>query len=69
MKQQYVFLSKQICLVSTQPTMFPMIEPDVVPPGDGSGGGTGPLADLQGKRVAWSTDVLKLKSFPVGKSR
>ena len=49
--------------------MFPMIEPDVVPPGDGSGGGTGPLADLQGKRVAWSTDVLKLKSFPVGKSR
>ena len=33
---------KQICLVSIQPTMFPMIEPDVVPPGDGSGGGTGP---------------------------
>ena len=49
--------------------MFPMIEPDVVPPGDGSGGGTGPFADLQGKRVAWSTDVLKLKSFPVNQDK
>ena len=48
--------------------MFPMIEPDVVPPGDGSGG-TGPLADLQAKRVAWSTDVLKLKSFPVNQDK
>ena len=66
------YQNKQICLVSIQPTMFPMIEPDVVPPGDGSGGGTGPLAaDLQeGKRVAWrSTDVRKLKSFPVGTLR
>ena len=62
------YQNKQTCLVSIQPTMFPMIEPDFVPPGDGSGG-TGPLADLQGKRVAWSTDVLKPKSFPVGKSR
>ena len=44
-----------------------MIEPDVVPPGDGSGG-TGPLAD-QGKRVAWSTDVLKPKSFPVNQDK
>ena len=60
---------KQICLVSIQPTMVPMIEPDVVPPGDGSGGGTGPLADLQGKRVAWSTDVLKLRSFPVNQDK
>ena len=53
--------------------MFSMIEPDFVPPGDGSGVGTGvgtgPLAADQGKRVAWSTDVLKLKSFPVGKSK
>ena len=48
--------------------MFPMIEPDFVPPGDGSGG-TGPLADLHGKRVAWSTDVLKLKSFPVNQDK
>ena len=48
--------------------MFPMIEPDFVPPGDGSGG-TGPLADLLGKRVAWSTDVLKLKSFPVNQDK
>jgi len=69
MKHQYVFPSQKKCLVSIQPTMFPMIEPDVVPPGDGSGGGTGPLADLQRKRAAWSTDVLKPKSFPVGKSR
>ena len=38
------YQNKQICLVSIQPTMFPMIEPDFVPPGDGSGG-TGPLAD------------------------
>ena len=46
--------------------MFPMIEPDVVPPGDGSGG-TGPLAD-QGKRVAWSTDVSEAEVIS-GKSR
>ena len=63
----FSYQNKQICLVSIQPTMFPMIEPDFVPPGDGSGG-TGPLAD-QGKRVAWSTDVLKLKSFAVNQDK